>query len=234
MLLDPYGTVSKIEKNMGISKNAMGRQELYELAMTTPQGAEKALGAAWDNLKIAAGNSLIPIIIPALNKLAEVLRLVGQWVYRHPRMFDALIYGFAGLSGALLFSGTVLTLKAAFLGINLLMPTLATTITASVIPALGLLAAALVPLAAIAYHQDIANKIDSAAPGIGDSLLKARNFFTAPIPRQNTTINTAINLDGKTLATAVTQHQVAAANAPATSGSDFDGRMGVIQPSWGW
>lgn len=236
----------KIAKNMKLSQGAMGTAELVKLARSSPQGAEMALGKAWDNLKTAAGNALIPIIIPALNKLADAIRVIGQWVYRHPRMFDTLIYGFAGLSSALLFSGSVLTLKAAFMGINLLMPTLAGTITASVIPALGALAAALVPLAAIAYHQQIADGIDAAAPGIGDALLNARNWihgskpssgnhgFSAPPSGKTVQVNTAVNLDGRQIATVVSQHQAAAANAPASSGGHFDGRMSVISPAWGW
>lgn len=224
----------KIAKNMKLSQNAMGTDDLVKLARSSPQGAEMALGKAWENLKIASGEALIPIVIPALNKLADAIRAVGLWAYRHPRMFDALIYGFAGLSASLLFSGSVLTLKAAFLGINLLMPTLAGTITASVIPALGALSAALLPLAAIAYHKEIAGAIDSAAPGIGDGLLKAKEWFTAPIPRRNTTINTSVNLDGRQIATAVSQHQADAADRPSSSGAGFDGRMSFIQPDWGW
>ena len=232
----------KIAKNMKLSQNAMGTDDLVKLARSSPQGAEAALGKAWENLKIAAGEALIPIIIPALNKLAEALRVVGHWAYAHPRMFDALIYGFAGLSAALLFSGSVLTLKAAFLGFNLLMPTLAGTITASVIPALGALSAALLPLAAIAYHKDIANAIDKAAPGIGDWLLNAKDRVSSafqgihdaafgPPPSKGTTINTQVNLDGRQIASVVSQHQANSANSPLSTNSGFDGRL---NPQWGF
>ena len=207
MFMQGTGADNKIAKNMRIAMGAMDTAQMVKLARSSPQGAEMALGKAWENLKIATGEALIPIIIPTLNKLADVIRSLGQWAYRHPRMFDTLIYGFTGLAGALLFSGSVLTLKAAFLGINLLMPTLAGTITTSVVPALGLLAAALVPLAAIAYHQQIADKIDASAPGIGDFLMNARDalagskpasrFAPPPPSKSTTTINTAVNLDGR-------------------------------------
>ena len=231
----------KIAKNMKMSQNAMGTDDLVKLARSSPQGADMALGKAWENLKIAAGEALIPIIIPALNKLAEVLRIVGQWVYRHPRMFDTLIYGFAGLSAALLFSGSVLVLKAAFLGLNLLLPTLAGTITTSVVPALSALSAVLIPLAAIAYHREIANAIDDTAPGIGDALMKTRNFLRgdyrnthyAPPPSRNAaqaTINVTVN-DPYHLAKVVSQAQGDAGRSPVSSGSGFDGRL---HPQWGF
>jgi hypothetical protein len=225
----------KIAKNMAMSQNAMGADQLVKLARTSPQGAEMALGKAWENLKIASGEALIPVIIPALNKLAAAIRVIGQWVYRHPRMFDALIYGFAGLSAALLFSGSVLTLKAAFMGINLLMPTLAGTITASVLPALGLLGGALAALAGIAYHKEIANKIDAAAPGIGDWLYRMNHpggrkdldayYDLPPAKGKGTTVNTTVNLDGRQIATVVSHHQSKAASGPSSSASGFDGRM---------
>jgi hypothetical protein len=234
----------KIEKNMAISKGAMGTRELYKLALTTPEGAEMALGAAWENLKIAAGEALIPIVIPALNKLAGALRVVGHWAYAHPRMFDTLIYGFAGLSAALLFSGSVLVLKAAFMGFSILMPALAGTITATVIPALAALSAVLIPLAAIAYHKDIANAIDSSAPGIGNGLYGAKSWIddhfdfslhrgVAPPPPSGkaTTVHTQVNLDGRQIATAVSQHQANAGRSPLATAGGFDGRL---HPDWGF
>ncbi len=233
----------KIEKAMAISQNAMTPAQMTKLAMSTPDGAQMALAAAWKNLKMASGEALLPIIIPALNKLASVLRSLGQWAYRHPRMFDALIYGFAGLSGALLFSGTVLTLKAAFMGINLLLPTLAGTITASVIPALTALTAVLAPLALIANHQKVADTIDGWAPSIGNWLYAMtvpgggkhlKDYHDIPARKDKTAVTTNIHLDGRLIATAVSEHQGKAANAPSSSGGGFDGRMNYTSPAGAW
>lgn len=238
-----YLQQEKIIKNMAISRNAMGTDDLVKLARSSPQGADMALGKAWQNLKIASGEALIPIIIPALNKLADVIRSLGQWAYRHPRMFDTLIYGFAGLSAALLFSGSVLTLKAAFLGINLLMPALAGTITTSVVPALVALSAALVPLALIANHQKVADGIDGWAPSIGNWLYAMtvpgggkhiKDYQDIPARKDKTAVTTNIHLDGRQIATAVSEHQGKAANAPASSTAGFDGRMGYASPSGAW
>jgi hypothetical protein len=120
------------------------------------------------------------------------------------------------------------------------MPTLAGTITASVLPALGALSAALLPIAAIAYHKQIAGAIDSAHPEISDWLMNSRDWLRGdfrntgsavpPSGGKNVTVNTAVNLDGRQIANVTTQHQASAAAGPLTSGSGFDGRL---SPIWG-
>ena len=77
----------KIDSAVNIDKNAMGVTDLVKLAKSSPQGAELALGVAWEGLKIAAGEALIPIIIPALLKLAEGFRSLGGVINRHPTLF---------------------------------------------------------------------------------------------------------------------------------------------------
>ena len=245
----------KIAKNMKLTEGAMGTEALVKLARTSPQGAEMALGKAWENLKIATGEALIPIIIPALNGLANVLRAIGNWTTRHPTMFNTLIYGFAGLSTALLFSGAVMTLKAAFLGLRLLFAMTGaasliggvTSFSAAAAGAAGVLAAAAATLGLIAYHKEVAGWIDGKAPGIGDSLLSMRDSMTGsyglakagivpPAKGNQAAIHTSINIDGRKVAQAVTRHQYDAANRPAVSGSSFDGRMSQASPgaTGGW
>jgi hypothetical protein len=241
----------KIAKNMKLSQNAMSTDELIKLARSSPQGAEEALSKAWENLKIASGEALIPIIIPALNALASVLRLIGSEAARHPYLFNTLIYGFAGLSAALLFSGSVLILKAAFLGLRIAVPLLTTPLSAlaalplaGIASGLGLVVAALAALAPIVFHKQIAGFIDSHAPAIGDSLLSASNFLSGmkpsnsnrsyvPSPSGNAiNVQTQVNLDGRQLASVVSQHQASAANGPATSPSSFDSRQSFLQPGF--
>jgi hypothetical protein len=231
-----YLQQDKIAKNMRISQNAMSTPELIRLAQKTPQGAEMALAKSWENLKIAAGESLVPIIIPAINALAAGLRALGESIARHPVRFEVLVYGFAALSSALAFSGTVLLLKAAFMGINIIIPTLTTSILTGVIPALAGVTAVLGPLAAIAatiaavyYHKEIAAKIDEAAPGIGDWLY-SRDFSLTSMwgipPSSNnkdTTIHTVVNLDGKKVGAGIAK----ANGGPSNSGSGFDSRQSL-------
>ena len=243
----------KIAKNMKLSQNAMGTDDLVKLARSSPQGAEMALGKAWENLKVATGEALIPLIIPALNGLAAALRAVGHWAYAHPRMFDTLIYGFAGLSAALLFSGSVMTLRAAFLGLRLVVPLLTAPLSAmaglplaGLASGLGLITAALAALAPVVYHKEIAGWIDKKAPQIGDALLATSNFLGGmkpatngnrgfsppPVSGRTMQVNTSVNLDGRQIANVVSQHQASNASGPSTSGSGFDGRMTRSYSGW--
>ncbi|MDA8231700.1 MAG: hypothetical protein M0006_10210 [Magnetospirillum sp.] len=109
----------KIAKNVATDMQAMGVADLIKLARRTPEGAEAALAASWMNLKIAAGESLIPIVIPALNDLASGLRHLGTWIEHHPVRFKYLVDGFAGLSTALAFGGAVFAATAAIKGLGL-------------------------------------------------------------------------------------------------------------------
>lgn len=245
----------KIEKNMAMSKGAMGIDDLVKLAKSTPEGGEKALGAAWMNVKIAAGEALTPVIVPGLLKLAEAFNWLGKAMARHPIRFDVIIYGFTALSAALAFSGIVLTLKAAFLGLTLVMPSLGTAITATVLPAIGTLTGALgllaLAAAPIIYRHEIADQIDDMAPGIGDFLYKAttpsewgswrgqagnaRNKWLKEASagqsgNKTIQVNSQLNVDGRTIARAVTDHQYYDMNRDLAAGSGFDGRLSFTSP----
>ena len=111
----------KIEKNMAISKNAMGVDQVIDTALKSPQGAEVALGLAWEDLKRVAGESLIPVVIPALLGLRAALKSFQLWAERNPAVMKGLTYALGGLGTALLFSGSVLTLKAAFMGLSMVL-----------------------------------------------------------------------------------------------------------------
>jgi hypothetical protein len=100
-----YLQQAKIEKNMAISKNALNVDQLIKLARSSPQGAEIALGKAWENLENEAGHALLPIVIPALLKLADALRYFDMTIRRHPVRFDLIVKGLVGLMGAMAFSG---------------------------------------------------------------------------------------------------------------------------------
>ena len=242
----------KIAKNMAISKNALDVNQLLKLAKSSPQGADMALGSAWENLRIATGESIIPIVIPGLLRLAEAFRWLGKWISQHPVRFDWLIKGFAGLSAALLFSGVVLTLKAAFLGLSIVLSPLHTafagTITAvsGMTVALGALAAVAAAFSAAYYHNEIAEKIDSTPWGqwIGDKLLAAKNFsfggslsgqtgggrfgpWNSPATTPKANIDVHVR-DPYNLARVVTQQQTDSASGPSTSGAGFDQRQSFM------
>ena len=61
-----------------------------------------------------------------------------------------------------------------------------------------------------------------------------RAYQDIPARKDKTQVTTNIHLDGRQVATSVTEHQSKAANAPASSAAGFDGRMGYASPSGVW
>ena len=194
---------------------------------------------------------LLPAAATALTALNNGLATLTTFLHDNPRLVKALSFAFLGLAGALAFAGTVNLLKFAFMGLAIPMKLLTSPLSAlAAMPLAGiaggltLLASALVPLAALAYHKEIADKIDAAAPGVGDFLMKSRDFLSgmkpaaggnhsfAPPPSSGQTIvvQHTSNLDGRPIYKSTTQYQTNDASGPPTGPSGFDGRM---TPSYG-
>ena len=112
-----YLQIEKIDKNMAMSEGAMSSDAIIKMAKTNPEGAERAMGAAWTNLKIAAGEVLIPLVIPAIVKFTNGLRALGGWIEAHPTAFKTIIYGLMGIGAALTFGGSLLLVKAGLKGL---------------------------------------------------------------------------------------------------------------------
>ena len=255
-----YLQQEKIAKNMAISKNAMGVDQLTKLAMKSPQGAEMALGAAWENLKATFGHTVIPVVLPALLGLRSALESFRQWAERNPAAMRALTYALGGLAGALLFSGAVWTLKAAFLGLNAVLGAggLLKVIgvgkgvgligsVAELGLALGALAAPVaVLMAALQYHQQVAGAIDGTSVGrkVGDGLMRLRDAWNdpntgagatfSPPPRSAATpqLSGTLRVErGELLVDYVSKGQEKQMNRPASSAGYFDIGAGMASPS---
>ena len=238
----------KIDKNMAISKNAMGVDQVIQTALKSPQGAEAALGLAWEDLKRVAGEVLIPIVIPALLGLRDALKSMQLWAERNPTAMKGLTYALGGLGAALLFSGSVLTLKAAFMGLGLILGP-----TGGVMSGVGTLTGALGPLGIalsalagtallIANHQKVADAIDSTPFGqrLGDNLMAARDWLsggdrlTALPPKSGDSPQLAGTLrveNGHLMVDYVTKGQEKAMNKPASGTGYFDIGATMASPS---
>jgi hypothetical protein len=110
----------KFTGDQKIINQAQGLGGFNTLIHQDPNMAYMALAAQWDNLKTAFGISVVPILIPMIGKLTGALNDFARWAQRNPALVDGLVYSFTLLSGSLLFSGTVLTLMAAFKSLSLI------------------------------------------------------------------------------------------------------------------
>lgn len=94
---------------------AMPYSEAYKTALKNdPELAIKAAEAQWTNLKTVIGNELIPILIPALQKLAAVLHDLAEWGRANPALLHKLVVGFAELSAAMAIGGTLVAVASGF------------------------------------------------------------------------------------------------------------------------
>jgi len=111
----------KFAKDSKIFGNAKDYSSGYQQYIKSPEGAEIAAEAAWTNFLALFGSVYLPVITGGLLKLAGALDSLSQTVEKHPAIFRALSYALIGLSGALMFRGTVLILTAALRGLGLAM-----------------------------------------------------------------------------------------------------------------
>lgn len=129
-----------IEKDAAIAQQAKGIDSFAALVKADPTMQMKALDSSWSNFLTALGQTLIPIVVPALNKTVDALHAVTDWAREHQTAVKVILEVAAGLSTlALVFAvGSVFAIGIAALAAA---PVL-TAITAAG-AALGVLAAAL-------------------------------------------------------------------------------------------
>lgn len=53
---------------------------------TSPNAALKGLQSAWENLRVAMGEQVIPVLIPAVNQLADTLNRAAKYIHGHPEI----------------------------------------------------------------------------------------------------------------------------------------------------
>jgi hypothetical protein len=234
----------RLDKDFNLIGQAGSTDAFDRMLRRDPVMAMKALGEQWETLKTSLGIAVIPVLLPMLRNLTSAFNTLGEFFHRHPTITKALTLTFTALSGLAVIGGGLLIAGAALK----LLPTplsllvaplqgLAGIGLAGIATGLGLIVAALVPLAAIAYHQQVADRIDDVAPGIGDFLLGAKNSKPSSsnrgfAPPSNGGGNVIINnhIDPEKNTQSVVNRMTGKMSGPATSGSGFDGRMA---PSYG-
>lgn len=111
----------KIKQNMGVNRQAGGLDNTLSLAKGSPTGAEAALHAAWENLKIQSGEAILPIIVPALNALANAIQNLAQVARLHPQMTKLVIQSILAFGALSLVGGGILLLVTALKGLKLVL-----------------------------------------------------------------------------------------------------------------
>jgi hypothetical protein len=158
----------------------------------------------------------------------------------------------ATVGGGLLIAGA--GLKLVGVGFKVLVVPLEAMMVipfAGIASGLILLTAALAALVPIVFHKEIANWIDNKAPGVGDFLYNATtpsewgslgghhsksNWYSQVSAgatgggSKPVQVTTNVNLDGRQIASVVSDHQYSSFNRDLSSGSGFDGKLSFVAP----
>lgn len=102
-------------RDQKIIQGTMAPQKAYDTSLAhDPNAMHKALEAQWHNVKTIVGIQLLPAFLPFLKSFAAALGTLATWMQSHTGTVKVLTWAFIGLSGALLFSGTVSMLSVGF------------------------------------------------------------------------------------------------------------------------
>lgn len=108
-----------IERDRRMFGIASGLGSYEQLMKTDPKAADAALMAQWKNLLTVIGYEILPYVVRGTLALADGLRDLAEWSRRNPNMVKALVLGFAALSGAMAFGGSVMLMATAWKGLSL-------------------------------------------------------------------------------------------------------------------
>lgn len=172
----------KFEKDSKIFRKTATGDSAYQRYLKSPEGAEEAASNAWSSFLTMFGSVYLPAITSGMLRLASIFDTFSQVADRYPTLFKILVTGFVGLAGALAFGGAVNLLRAAFMGLQLVIgPGGALLTGTTLLPALlkgG--AAALGWLGtALTGPLGIAIAAGAAAIAIGKLFFALKDFFEA-------------------------------------------------------
>lgn len=108
-----------IERDRRMFGIAKGLDAYQSLVANDPNAADAMLAAQWKNLLTVIGYEILPVVVSGTLRLIDGLRGLVKFSRDHPNLTKTLVVGFAALSAAMAFGGTVLLLNGAFRGLAL-------------------------------------------------------------------------------------------------------------------
>lgn len=107
------------EQARAAGERAYDVDQAYELAMSTPMGRMNAIRARHEDLMLAFGMAVLPMVNAALEVLVPLMESAANWAFANPNSVKAIATVLIGIGSLALVSGTILLLGAAFSGIGL-------------------------------------------------------------------------------------------------------------------
>jgi hypothetical protein len=233
---------AKMAKDTAIINRSKDFRGAYQQYIKSPEGAEVAADAAWRNFLAVFGSVYLPTITKGLLKLASGLDKLAQFVERNPGPVKVLAYALLGLSGAMMFGGTVNLLAASMRGVALAIGLSGKTglfgAVAGLANPIGIAAVGLAALAAAAYafspftkseidgyKTDGGVKLSASAQARVDGGELGPNVKTGSQAGGGKGGN--VYLDGKKVGWVLDKH-IAKTTASAGNSNTFDPSMGQV------
>ncbi len=222
-------------------RGTMSTADAYKAAISGDLNtAEEALGAQWINFKTALMLSVVPVLIPALNKISSGLQDFARWTRENQPLVKNLVTGFAALAGTLAFGGVVVAVTAGLSGLGTVLGLINWPVIAFTAGIVGI-------YFALKKLSDWIGSADnwfakglrwlengSTAP-VGVNQGRDLNWFTkdslginpiAPARANYVQVNAVYNIDGRKIAEHVSTHQARSLAGPQTGTSFIDTLMG--------
>ena len=222
-------------------RGTMSAADAYKAAISGDLNtAEEALGAQWINFKTALMLSVVPVLIPALNKISSGLQDFARWARENQPLVKNLVTGFAALAGTLAFGGVVVAVTAGLSGLGTVLGLISWPVIAFTAGIVGIYFAL----------KKLSDWIGSADNWFAKGLRWLENGSTAPVgvnqgrdlnwstkdslginpiapARANyVQVNAVYNIDGRKIAEHVSTHQARSLAGPQTGTSFIDTLMG--------
>jgi len=248
---------SNIEKHMKAAPQAFGVAALYKEGSGNAQGKELDLLAKKRDLQLELGRTVLPLYVRGLELSLTALNGITNLMREHSTVTKGLTIAFLALSAGLAIKGTVLLLTAAFRGLGGglafqaigsaagitklgMALTGASTGLGALARVAGVFMAAYIGWKAGGWLND--NVINPAVQKLtGDKNQTLGGWiydathkdspFVAGSSGKPVQVTTQINMDGRKVAEAVSQHQAKAASKPFAGASSFD--YGMAAPPVG-
>lgn len=103
-------------------EKSMPMDQAYQQSMkASPEANWKALSASLNNLQTAIGMNVVPVIIPAVNSVSTAIQKAAGYMKDHPKISMGIVGVSAALSGLMIAGGVGMMLKAAAMGLGLVL-----------------------------------------------------------------------------------------------------------------
>ncbi len=254
----------EVLRDLNLAKNAKGAQGTIDLYKNTAAGGIANFNAKMEDLKIALGQGLLPVLIKVVTSLNSMVSAMTKFANENPKLTAGLVKGFAVLSALVAAGGVVMLATASFKALGLALAfnsvggamgigKMATSI-GLVSKAFGAFnAVALAAMAGWAAGTLIGKGIDagiSKATGRDETLgtwlygaihgeYNENSKSVNGVRLRTGTTNVAphshdIVVDGQKLGNAAAKNIAKSASKPANGGTNFDQTRAPFTPQMNW